>query len=148
MRCPTGRTAFLVFALFAAAPADQVFSQQAPSFRVIVNRENPVAAVDRRFLAEAFLKKTTRWPNDQVIHPVDLDPDSEVRHHFSENVLRRSVSAVKSYWQQQIFSGRDVPPPELKSDDAVVKYVVANSGAVGYVSGRANVDGAKVVPVR
>ena len=43
------------------------------------------------------------------------------------------------------FSGRDVPPPELESDEAVVNYVLEHRGAVGYVSGAAKVRGAKVV---
>jgi hypothetical protein len=91
------------------------------------------------------LKKTTRWSNDDVIRPVDLIPDSPVRERFSQEVLKRSISEVKSYWQQVIFSGRDVPPPELADDDAVLKFVAKNRGAIGYVSGTARL--ADVRPV-
>jgi len=62
-------------------------------------------------------------------------------------VLKRSVEAVKGYWQQRIFSGHDVPPPEFDSDDDVVKYVLKHEGAVGYVSGNANLNGSKVLTV-
>jgi len=55
--------------------------------------------------------------------PVDLRSDSSVRRKFSESVLKRSVAAIRSYWQQRIFSGREVPPPELDSDAAVLRYV-------------------------
>jgi ABC-type phosphate transport system substrate-binding protein len=41
---------------------------------------------------------------------------------------------VKSYWQQQIFSGRDVPPPEKQTENDVVAFVRSNPGAIGYVS--------------
>jgi hypothetical protein len=58
------------------------------------------------------------------------------------------VQAVKSYWQQVIFSGRGVPPPELESDEAVIRYVLRFPGAVGYVSGTADVRGVKVLAVR
>jgi ABC-type phosphate transport system substrate-binding protein len=119
-----------------------------PSFRLIVNPGNPSAGVDRAFLSEAFLKKTTRWPNDELIRPVDLAPDSPARRRFSDDVLKRSVAAVKSYWQQMVFSGRGLPPPELDSEDQVVRFVLKNLGAIGYVSGTANLDGAKVIPVR
>ncbi len=119
-----------------------------PAFRVIVHPSNPVASVDRKFLADAFFKKTTRWSHDEVIRPVDQRSDSAARNRFSEEVLRRSVDAVRNYWQQIIFSGRDVPPPELDSDEEVVKYVLKHHGALGYVSGGANLNGAKVVTVQ
>lgn len=143
------RLAFLVFLLcagfdfgaFAEAPS-------APGYVIIVNPSNAQAAANRRFLSDVFLKKTTRWPNGEVIRPVDQDPDSAVRRKFSEEILNRSVTAVRSYWQQVIFSGRDVPPPELPSDAEVVSYVLKNAGAVGYISRSANPSGAKVISVQ
>jgi ABC-type phosphate transport system substrate-binding protein len=129
----------------AVATAD---SRPAPAFYVIVHPGNPTGSVERKFLADAFLKKITRWPNDDVIRPVDLGPDAPARRQFSEEVLRRSVAAVKSYWQQLVFSGRDVPPPELDTDEQVVKYVISHPGAVGYVSAGASLAGAKVVTIR
>ena len=49
-------------------------------------------------------------------------------------MLKRSVAAVRSYWQQRIFSGRDVPPPEVDTENQVIKYVAGDPGALGYVS--------------
>jgi hypothetical protein len=116
-----------------------------PPYQVIVHPRNPVTRVDRTFLQDAFLKNVKRWPSDSTIYPVDLVSSSNARRRFSEEVLGRSVSAVKSYWQQRIFSGRDVPPPELDSDDKIVAYVLKHEGAVGYVSGTANLGGSKLV---
>ena len=117
-------------------------------FVLIVNPENPIDEVSSDFAAEAFLKKTTRWRNGETIRPVDLPPDSATRRRFSRAVLKRSVAAVRSYWQQRIFTGRDVPPPELESDEAVVRYVTKHVGAVGYVAPNAKVSGAKVLMLR
>jgi ABC-type phosphate transport system substrate-binding protein len=117
-------------------------------FVVIVHPDNPLAATNRKLLSDAFLKKVTRWGNGELIRPVDQAPETGVRRKFSEDVLNRSVAAVRSYWQQIIFSGRDVPPPELPGDAEVVRYVVGHSGAVGYVSGSANTEGTKILPVR
>ena len=147
MRAIKLTTLALALTLADATVLSQTRSSSAP-YRVIANSGNPSTAVDRRFLVDAFLKKTTRWPTDAVIRPVDLDPDSPVRRRFSEEVIQRSVSAVKGYWQQQIFSGRDVPPPEFDSDEDVVKYVVGHAGAVGYVSSGANITGVKVLTVK
>ncbi|HEY4117460.1 MAG TPA: hypothetical protein VGM56_06370 [Byssovorax sp.] len=115
---------------------------------VIVHPSNPATRLERAFLEEAFLKKTSRWPDEQVIKPVDLAPDSPVRVAFSEEVVRRSVQAVKVYWQQKIFSGRDVPPPEFDHDDEVIAYVLKHPGAVAYVAADSNLRGAKPVAVQ
>jgi ABC-type phosphate transport system substrate-binding protein len=120
----------------------------APAYRVIVHLRNARSVLPRSFVAEAFLKKTTRWPQGEVIRPVDLTMDAASRRKFTEEVLGRSLSAVRSYWQQLIFSGRDVPPPELDSDAAVIAYVQRNPGGIGYVSGAANLAGVKPVELK
>jgi hypothetical protein len=127
----------------SAARADAL-----PDFRVIVQGENPATGFSRDFLTDAFLKRTTRWGNGDALRPVDQRSTSLVRQKFSDGVLRRSVAAVKNYWQQRIFSGRDLPPPELDSDEAVVNYVMSHRGALGYVSGSAKLDKAKPVVVQ
>lgn len=116
-------------------------------FQVIVNASNPIKAVERSFVTQAFLKKIRRWPSGEAIQPADLHPDSGVRRRFCESVLGRSVEAVRSYWQQMIFSGRDLPPPELGTEDAVVDYVIRKPGAIGYVSPNASLRGARPVAI-
>ena len=140
----------LAVSLALLALATTVSAQQAapPPYRVIVHPRNPVASVDRQFLEDAFLKKTASWPQDGVIRPADLAPSSAVRRRFCREVLARSVAAVRAYWQQRIFSGRDVPPPEFDSDEKVVDYVLKHQGAVGYVSGTADLRGTKAILVR
>lgn len=99
-------------------------------------------------LEDAFLKKVKTWPNGETIRPVDLEPGSSARQRFTAEVLRRPVAAVLAYWQQCIFSGRNVPPPELDTDEKVLSYVKKYPGAVGYVSGSAYVSGVKVITVQ
>ena len=119
-----------------------------PPFRVIIHPSNPATSAERKWVADAFLKKTTTWGSGDIIRPVDQGPKSTVRIKFSEEILHRSVAEVKSYWQQKIFSGGDVPPPELDGDEEVVRYVLKYSGAIGYVSGSAKLNGTKVLAVK
>ncbi|HEX4620059.1 MAG TPA: hypothetical protein VH208_00705 [Myxococcaceae bacterium] len=135
--------------LLAAPPPGLVHADsRTGAFRLIVNPSNPATSADRQFLLDAFLKRVTRWDNGEAIHPVDLSGESLVRRRFSAEVLGRSVGAVQSYWQQALFSGRDVPPPELDSDEAVVQYVLRYRGAIGYVSDTADVKAVKILAVR
>jgi hypothetical protein len=71
-----------------------------------------------------------------------------VRRRFAEEMLRRPSSSLLAYWQQRIFSGRDVPPPVATTDAEVLDYVNRFEGAIGYVSGTAIPAGTKAVPLR
>ena len=124
----------------AAVPADE-----RPSFHVIVNAANPVAALSRIQVSRLLLKKVTGWENGKAVEPADLAEAAPAREALSQAVHGRGTAAVKSYWQQRIFSGADVPPPEFSSDADVVAYVKARRGAIGYVSVVPADGGVKVV---
>lgn len=127
-------------------PARLAWSQS--RFRIVVHPSNPATSLDRRFFSQAFLKKTTTWDGGELIRPVDLPASTETRRQFSEVIHGRSVAAVKSYWQQVIFSGRGVPPPELDSEEAVIRHVTRHPGGLGYIAAGTELQGAKVVTVK
>jgi len=50
--------------------------------------------------------------------------NDRIRVAFSKSVHGKSVGAVRAFWQQQIFSGRDVPPPEpFEPEDRFLDFV-------------------------
>lgn len=118
------------------------------SFRVVVHAENATASAPSDFVMNAFLKKTSRWPEGEPIQPVDLRFGSPTREAFSKSILRRSAAAVRNYWQQRIFTGRGVPPPEVSSDADVIRYVQEHPGGIGYVSTQADAANVKVLVLR
>ena len=123
-------------------------SLSAQEFKVIVNSANSTTELSTDVTSKLFLKQSTKFPNGTAAQPVDLAKTSAVRAAFSKAVLGRPSSAVETYWQQQIFSGKDVPPPAKASDDDVIAFVKANPGAIGYVSAGASTAGVKVVDVK
>jgi len=135
---------FILVLLLSAAAAAASWSS---GFVVIVHPKSPVTRVERKFLAEVFFRRATRWSDDTPIRPVDLVPDSPARMRFSQAVLARSVASVRSYWQQRIFSGQGLPPPEMADDGAVVDYVASHSGAIGYVAAGTSLNGTRAVEV-
>jgi hypothetical protein len=139
---------FALGELWLTSLSKALHAAEAPEFRLIVHLESPVRQISREFLSQAFLKNVSRWEDGEAIHPVDQRPDTLVRRKFSDRVLKRSVAAVKIYWQQRIFSGRGVPPPELDADEAIVDYVRRKRGAVGYVSGNTDISKVKEILLR
>lgn len=119
-----------------------------PAFKIIVHPDNPVRSVDASFLRNAFLKKTTEWSSGKVIRPLDLGGHAGVRDRFVRTVLKKTPSQLRNYWNQRIFSGKGVPPPVVDSTAAVIAFVLANAGAVGYLPADAHPGDAKVVDLR
>jgi ABC-type phosphate transport system substrate-binding protein len=125
-----------------AAPA------AAQDFKVIVNSANSTTDLPAATASKIFLKEVAKFPNGTAATPVDLNKASAVRAAFSKAVVGRPVGAVETYWQQQIFSGKDVPPAAKASDDEVIAFVKATPGAIGYVSAGASTAGVKVIDVK
>jgi ABC-type phosphate transport system substrate-binding protein len=114
---------------------------------VVVNPANPVEALSREEVSRLFLRKVARWPNGVPVYPVDQRRAAAARVAFTQAVHRRSVEMLTLYWQRQVFSGRQVPPPEDDSDAAVLEFVRSTPGAIGYVSDGADVRSVKVVTI-
>ena len=118
-------TGLAAAAVFAAEPAD---------FKVVVHNANSMTEIGLENLSRIYLKQTTSWPDGLEATPVDMAPDSDLREKFSKAVHGRNVSAIKSYWQRQIFSGKGIPPMEFNSEEDVLFFISETPGAVGYVS--------------
>ena len=118
------------------------------SFKIIVHPGVKETSLTKVVLKQIFLKKTTQWQDGQWIKPIDQKKSSKVRQAFTKAVHGRSVSAVKNYWQQRIFSGRGVPPLEKSTDAQIVSYVLTHPGAIGYVSVGAPTGQAKVISIK
>ena len=106
----------------------------AEEFKVVVNAARGATTLTRERVSRLFLKQDVAWGDGSLVLPVDQTDRVPVRAAFSKAIHGRDVSAIKSYWQRQIFSGTAVPPPEKASDREVLDFVRANPGAIGYVA--------------
>ena len=107
---------------------------QATRFVVIVNAANATTELTNREVSRIFRKEVTRWNDGSAILPVDLPAGAPARTEFTLRVHGKPTQAMVAYWQQQIFSGRSVPPVERKNDAEVIEYVRTHPAAVGYVT--------------
>ena len=86
-------------------------------FQVVVNAENPTTELPAAKVAKMFLKQLKRWDHGVRVLPIDLEAKSEIRKAFTKSVHSKSITAIKSFWQRMIFSGRDAPPLEERRTD-------------------------------
>ncbi len=119
----------------------------ADAFVLIVHPDNPVTSVDRDFLRNAYLRKTTDWADGRSIRPNDLSPKFPARDRFTREVVKKTPAQLRSYWVQRIFSGKGVPPQELDSVASMIAHVLSDPGAVGYLPASADPGRAKVIRI-
>lgn len=116
-------------------------------YRVVVSPDVEGRVVPRDVLALVYLGQARKWGNGMDLHPVDQSLRSEVREAFSQHVLGKSADQLYAYWRQAIRENRR-PPRVLDSDARVLEYVASTSGAIGYVSADASLDGFEVKVVQ
>ena len=127
--------------------AAQSGAQDASAYKVIVNPANATTQVSRLKVGEMFLKKAARWPDGAPVMPVEPSAKTPIRQRFTLEIYGKQVIAISAYWQQMIFGGKAIPPPEKSSDVDVVAYVRDTPGAIGYVWAGADTSGVRVVAV-
>ena len=127
--------------------ASRIGAQDASAYKLIVHPSNPTTQLTRLKVGEMFLKKAPRWSDGHPVMPVEPPGKSPVRQRFTLEIYGKQVIAISAYWQQMIFGGKGVPPPEKSSDADVVAYVRETPGAIGYVWSGTDLSGVKVVAV-
>lgn len=132
----------LVATMFLSAAQAPQQRRDVP-FRVIAHPSVSATSLTRAQLSAIFMRRTRSWRDGAEVKPVEPPARSSVRDVFSRAIHGKSVAYVTRYWHRVIFAGRGVPPEELASDAAIVEYVKANRGAIGYIDG-ALVPGADV----
>jgi ABC-type phosphate transport system substrate-binding protein len=139
---------FAAILAFAFGVASAAYPANGSGYVLVVNPGNPASGLTKTEVARLFLKKVTTWPDGKPVAAVDQPRTAAVRKEFSLDVHQKDADAVSAYWQVLVFSGRDVPPRIVRSDDEVLAFVRLNVGAIGYVSAGASLEGVKKVAVR
>lgn len=117
------------------------------AFLIIVNVTNPVTEMHRAEVRDLFLKRRGHWTPELLASPVDLSPKLDVRGAFSKEILELSTAAVTTYWMQEIFAGRTEPPSVMSTVSAVLAYVAATPGGIGYIPIDTPISGVRVVRI-
>ncbi|HSM94381.1 MAG TPA: hypothetical protein VLT47_16015 [Anaeromyxobacteraceae bacterium] len=138
----------LLALLAAAALAAPAAALAGDGFKVIVHPDVRSQRASRDEVSRIFLKKTTRWADGVEIRVVQPRVGTAARRAFDPAIHRLQPTAIRAYWSQMVFSGRDVPPVERATDEQIVEFVKLTPGAVGFVSEGAAVAGVRVLEVQ
>ena len=110
---------------------------------VIINPSN-ASSVDADTIKKIYLGKSKSFSNGEKVNPVNQD-NTTVADEFNDKVIGKSSSQLNAYWSKLIFTGKGTPPEKLASDQAVIDFVAANNGAIGYIDSAKVSDKVKVI---
>ena len=117
----------LIALLFVSAIA---FAEDAV---VIANKNISVSEISSSDLRDIFNgDKSTLGPGTHVA-PVTLK-GGPVHEAFLKTHLGKSDAAFRAAWRSQVFTGQGSMPKTFESEAAMIDYVAATPGAIGYVS--------------
>ena len=114
---------------------------------VIVNKDNPLAAISKTEIEMIYLGKKKLFEDGVAAVPVDLPAENAVRQEFFANVLGKDGESYRLYWVRMIFSGKGQPPVTLKSEEEAVRFVSGNKGGIAFVDSGGVAPGVKVIPI-
>lgn len=138
-------TYITIILIFVLSSINLVSAQE---YKIIVNSANPNTTFSKKEISEIFLKKKSKWSDNTAALPIDLSSGSPLRAVFSKDIHNKSVSQIRAFWQQSVFSGKASPPVELENDAAVINYIKTHKGAVGYISAKTNPADVKTITLK
>jgi ABC-type phosphate transport system substrate-binding protein len=124
--------------LLAAAMMCAALPALAAEIVVIVNPKNPASRMFSEQAAQFFLGKST------LFTPIE-HTEGPLRNEFSQKVLGKDSSQVKTQWSKLVFTGKGTAPKEYASSAEVKKAVAADVQAIGYIEKSAVDDSVKVI---
>jgi hypothetical protein len=109
-------------------------------FVVVVHKDNPVESIERKDLSDIFLKISPRFSSGEEAVPVDLGETSVTREAFSKAVHRRTIKAVRWYWQKRRFAVGGTAPGQATSEPNLLRFIATNERGIGYVSVHTDIE--------
>lgn len=102
---------------------------------VIVNRENTAGGMAAADIRKMYTNNTLNWPDGQPVILYDLLVQNRLREVFSTNILGKDPERVAEEWAHlKITNQAKNPPVTMKSEALIIKRVMTERGAIGYVS--------------
>jgi hypothetical protein len=124
----------VAFAALVSLPAQAWGDGGELAIAVVVGHNlAPPETVSTTIVLGMFARKRLLWSDRSPVLPVNLAASHPLRRAFSLWVFKKPPEQLQDYWNDQYFHGV-LPPPVLASEEAVLRFVAATRGAVGYVS--------------
>jgi ABC-type phosphate transport system substrate-binding protein len=109
---------------------------------VIVHSSNSSTSLDKGAVRAHFLKQKAEWSDGAKVRPADQD--SDLKGSFVSKVLGMTSTEYERYWLERKYAAAEAPPKKVDDDEAMLKYVGASKGSIGFIDAASLGDNKKV----
>lgn len=113
---------------------------------LIVNKGSSVSQITPSQVREIFTGTRSRFRDGGRATPVLLK-GGPVHEVFLTHYVGDSPEEFRVRWRKAVFTGQGAMPKEFASESAMLDYVAATPGAIGYVSRVIDPDAVKVLVI-
>lgn len=129
---PSARRTFVALLLALAPWSGHALA--ADTVYVVVSTQSPVRAVTQKDVLALFTGRSRTLPGGIVATPLDQQRDGAMRASFYQALAGMDIARIDSYWARLHFTGQVQPPQALGDDASVIRRLLADPTAIGYVA--------------
>jgi ABC-type phosphate transport system substrate-binding protein len=100
---------------------------------LVANKGVQISEISNADLRAIFTGTRTRFADGSHAVPVTLKGGA-AHEVFLKNYVGEGPEEFRSQWRKVVFTGQGAMPKAFDSESALIEYVAATPGAVGYVS--------------
>jgi len=133
----------LLLGLAILAPGQGATAQDV---MIVVNKGTSISEITIGQLRDIFTGTRSRFNNGGRALPVLLKGGA-VHEVFLHHYVGDSPEEFRLRWRKAVFTGQGSMPREFATEAAMLEYVAATPGAIGYVSRVVDPQAVKVVTI-
>jgi ABC-type phosphate transport system substrate-binding protein len=100
---------------------------------VVAGTHSPVNHLSREQVADIYMGRVTTLPGGTNALPLDLPASRPEREAFYSEITGKSAAQVRAYWARMSFTGKGIPPKQVRNDADLKKFAGSKPGAIGYI---------------
>ncbi len=131
--------------LLLPLPAPRAAAGEDPPIRIVAHPGLGIARVDAQLVRRVYLGQPARV-GDTVLVPALLREDA-LQEAFARRYLQRTASQFMTYWRQQVFAGKGLPPRSFDTEAKLLEFLRSTPGAIAFLPGKGACEGVLVLEV-
>ena len=99
---------------------------------LVTSASGGLASLTVEEASQLYLGRRTMLNDGTPVALFDL-PSGPTRDRFYELLTGKNPSQIRAYWSRQVFTGRALPPREVKSSTDLPTLLMNDGAAIGYL---------------
>ena len=112
---------------------------------VIIGHPSGPDTITVKQVRDIYLNRNMILPDGVRAMPFELPEHNLIRRTFHRDVTERTSAQLRTFWAEQIFTGKGNPPQRVGTPEAMKTAVSSTLGSIGYLDESQVDDSVKVL---